>query len=90
MKKHVEDTIKSTGDYSHFGIKNKVVKTFIKSWKTKLTSTPVGLLFFNEISDNVSSVSTNSRNINDLKDSLVAKAKTKFNSYKILKKKSRF
>lgn len=90
MKKHVEDTIKSTGDYSHFGIKNKVVKTFIKSWKTKLTSTPVGLLFFNEISDNVSSVSTNSRNINDLKDSLVAKAKTKFNSYKTLKKNRDF
>lgn len=80
MKKHVEDTLTSGRDYSHFSIKNKEMKTLLKSWETKLTSTPLGL-FFSEVSENSSSVS-NSRNINDLKDSLVAKAKITFESYK--------
>lgn len=86
IKKRVEETVKIDGNYTHFDMNNKKVKALTRSWETKLTPTPAGL-FFSEVSDNNNSSSdSNTRNINDLKESLVAKAKTKFESYKTLKK----
>lgn len=85
IRKRVEETVKIDGNYMHFDTNNKKVKALTKSWETILTPTPAGL-FFSEVSDNNNSSSvSNTRNINDLKESLVAKAKTKFESYKTLK-----